>query len=194
MAWSRSAQHRAAVLWKKYRTPVARSVSVRSSLRVTCQAQLPHSHGFTDSVRVTAPPTDSRALESWTFTCSRSTRGIDRGSAKVSKQASSALHRSTRSRGIRDPTILFCDCLRIRYSHNLQVIRARKLSDTNNCHFRFGTSAHRQGTTHDWDTYGRSHCPPAGDRALTSVSKGRKTRLTERSFPYLADNHCVKTQ
>ena len=56
MAWSRSAQHRAAVLWKKYRTPVARSVLVRSSLRVTCQAQLPHSHGFTDSVRVTAPP------------------------------------------------------------------------------------------------------------------------------------------
>ena len=126
------------------------------------------------------PPTDSRALESWTFTCSGSTRGIDRGSAKVSKQASSALHRSTRSRGIRDPAILFCDCLRIRYSHNLQVIRARKLSDTNNCHSRCSISAHRQDTIYVWDKAGRFLCPPAGNRAANSPPKSKNCVKNQR--------------
>ena len=174
MAGSRSAQHRAAALWKKYRTPLARSVSVRSSLRVTCQAPSFPIHTALPTVYVSLPPpTDSRALGSWTFTCSRSTRGIDRGSAKVSKQASSALHRSIRSRGIRDPTILFCDCLRIRYSHNLQVIRARKLSDTNNCHSRCSISAHRHDTIYVWDKARRFLYPPAGNRAANSPPKSK---------------------
>ena len=119
-------RHWLALPWKRHSISAARSFIVRSTIREPARPSLPHSHGFTDSLRVIAPPQLIRgASNPWTFTCSWSTRGVDRGPAKVSEQTSSTLNRFTRSRGIRDPAILFGDCQRIRDSYNLQVIRAK---------------------------------------------------------------------
>jgi hypothetical protein len=73
----------------------------------TCQAQLAPFTRLYRQCTCHCPPQLIRGPSNpWTFTCSWSTRGVDRGPAKVSEQASSTLNRLTRSRGIRDPAIL----------------------------------------------------------------------------------------
>ena len=151
MAWSRFAQHRAAVLWKKWCTSVARSFFVRSSLRVTCQAQLTPFTRLYRQCTCHCPPQLIRGPSNpWTFTCSWSTRGVDRGSATVSRPSHPPCTGQLGAGGSEIPPS-YLEIARESEIPTIYRLSERKLSDTNNCHSRFSISAHRQDTIHVWD-------------------------------------------